>query len=120
MSTSDYVKGRGGGEMTSRSFTRRCDDGEDVVVVFYDRGVQVGLACASDYNGKQKSFLHDLYVREDFRRQGYGTIIIQHMIKYYGVDTLYSEGSNAAIKLYNRFGFKEIDRFGKNMIVMQR
>ena len=105
--------------ITTSTINRHYDDGPGVEVVFYKYGTEIGKAHTVEYNGKSNAFLHNLYVKEEFRGRGYGTQILRYMIENYDVDTLYVNKDNNSIKLYKRFGFKEIDTFD-NMIVMQR
>ena len=105
--------------MTTQVINRNYDDGQGVEVTFYYYGLEVGKAHTVEYNGKPNAFLHNLYVKEEFRGKGYGTQIIRYMIEKYDVDTLYVNRDNEAIRLYQRFGFEEIDAFD-DVIVMQR
>lgn len=98
---------------------RQFDEGVGVEVLFYDGEVEIGRAYTVEHNGKSNSFLHNFFVKEKFRNKGYGSQILRFMIEMYNVDTLYVDKNNEAIRLYKRFGFKEIDRFD-DMIIMHR
>ena len=108
-----------GGRMTTQITERQYDDGPGAEVIFYEYGTEIGKAHTVEYNGKSNAFLHNLYVKEEFRGKGYGTQILRYMIENYDVDALYVNRDNKSIRLYKRFGFEEIDAFD-NMIVMQR
>lgn len=98
---------------------KQFDEGVGVEVLFYDGGVEIGRAYTVEHNNKPNSFLHNFYVKEDFRNKGYGSQMLHFMIEVYNVDTLYVDKNSEAIRLYERCGFKKIDRFD-NMIIMYR
>ena len=72
------------------------------------------------YNGKPNAFLHGFEVKKQYRRNGYGTQILEYMIKNFDVEILYVDRNSEAISLYKRFGFEIIRMFDKNFIVMKR
>lgn len=96
------------------------DDGDGVKVDFYEDGIKVGTACTCEYNRKPNSFLHSFEVEPKLRSKGYGTQILKYMIQKYDVDVLYISKTNRAISLYRRFGFRVVDNFNKNMVIMKR
>ena len=107
--------------MTIQTIKNNYENSAGVKVVFYDKGIKIGEACTVYFNGKPNSFLHGLEVNEQFRNNGYGSSIVEYMINKYDVDTLYVERRNIiAIELYNKFGFKTIQSFDENFIIMKR
>lgn len=106
--------------MTTQTVERQYDDGIGVEITFFDNGISIGKACTVAYKGKSNSFLHNFEVKEQYRRKGYGTKILKYMIENFDIETLYVDKDSEAIKLYKRFGFKVVDMFDKNMIIMQR
>ena len=107
--------------MTIQTIRKNYENGEGVEVIFYDKGIKIGEACTAYFNGKPNSFLHGLEVDEQFRNNGYGSSIIKYMIDKYDADTLYVERNNMiAIELYKKFGFKIVQSFNENFIVMKR
>lgn len=105
--------------ITTEIIERQYNEGKGLEVIFYYYGTEIGKAHTVEYNGKPNSFLHNLYVNEDYRGKGYGIQILRYMIEHYDVDTLYVDKENKSIRLYQKFGFKENDSFD-NMIVMKR
>ena len=107
--------------MTIQTIKNNYENSAGVKVVFYDKGIKIGEACTVYFNGKPNSFLHGLEVNEQFRNNGYGSSIVEYMINKYDVDTLYVERRNIiAIELYKKFGFKTIQSFDENFIIMKR
>ena len=106
--------------MTTELTEREYREGNGIEVAFYDKGVLIGQAGAVVYKGKPNSFLFNLEVQEVCRGQGYGAAIVAYMIEKYDVRYLYVEKDNkVAIKLYKKFGFKEIFSF-ENFLEMER
>lgn len=103
-----------------KTTTKHYDDGDGVEVDFYENGVKIGTACTCAYNRKPNSFLHSFEVSPKLRGKGYGTQILTYMIQKYDVDTLYVSKTNRAISLYRRFGFRVVDKFNKDIIIMKR
>lgn len=58
---------------------------------------------------KNKGFIFNLEVKPQYRRQGYGWILLDDAVKKYdGVDLLVDEDNIPAIKLYEKYGFETI------------
>lgn len=106
--------------MIAQIIKKQYDDGDGVVVSFFENNIAIGVACTTEYNGKPNAFLHSFKVKKQYRRIGYGTQILKYMIDNFNVEFLYVEKDSEAIKLYKRFGFEEVDMFNDNMIIMQR
>lgn len=106
--------------MTSHIISRKYDDGIGVEVIFTDCNKIIGKACTVEYDGKPNIFLHSFEVKKQYRRKGYGSQILNYMIKNFGVKILYVDKDNEAIKLYKRFGFEVTGVFDKHKLIMQR
>lgn len=107
--------------MITQTVRKFYEDGEGFEIVFYDKEMQVGKACTTNFEGKPNSFLHGLEVNKQFRNNGYGSAIVAYMVDKYDVDTLYVANNNMiAISLYKKFGFKIIKSFDENFIIMRR
>ena len=106
--------------MASQTIARQYKEGAGVEIIFSNNGIVVGKACTVVYNGKPNAFLHGFEVKKQYRRNGYGTQILEYMIKNFDVEILYVDRNSEAISLYKRFGFEIIRMFDKNFIVMQR
>lgn len=67
-------------------------------------------------SGKNKGFIFNIEVMEKFRRQGFGTIILNDCVtKFGGVDLTVSCDNEGAIKLYLKYGFEIVETVkGKN------
>ena len=58
---------------------------------------------------KNKGFIFNLEVKPQYRRQGYGWILLDDAVKKYdGIDLLVDEDNIPAIKLYKKYGFETI------------
>ena len=62
------------------------------------------------WNGKSKSnkgFIFNLEVKPKFRRQGYGTMLLNDAVKkYHGKDLLVKKDNTVAIGMYQKYGFE--------------
>lgn len=100
-------------------------DRNGLCITFFHKNEEVGKASVCDYQGREDNFLHGVEVKEQYRGQGYGRMIVEYMTTHYPVDTLFVERANStAIRLYERFGFAltcdTFDKDGKTMAVMAR
>ena len=100
-------------------------DRNGLCITFFHKNEEVGEASVCDYQGRENNFLHGVEVKEQYRGQGYGRMIVEYMTTHYPVDTLFVERANStAIRLYERFGFAltcdTFDKDGKTMAVMAR
>jgi putative acetyltransferase len=89
------------------------------VVFFILRDGEMPVGCGGlQYFGNEYAEIKRLYVRETFRSQGFAQRMLEHLTNHahrQNVTTLRLETGmyqHAAIKLYERFGFVPIPRFG--------
>ncbi|KAA3609314.1 MAG: GNAT family N-acetyltransferase [Calditrichaeota bacterium] len=76
-----------------------------------ERGVRVGVCVAVKY--AHSGFIGDLIVLNEFRGKGYGTQLFQHSVNYMesqGITNLYLDAALAAVPIYEREGFRTVDR----------
>jgi ribosomal protein S18 acetylase RimI-like enzyme len=76
-----------------------------------ENGDRIGMCVATAYG--ESGFLGELIVRNDARGRGVGTQLMQHAITYLaqrGVRSIYLDGVEAAIPLYERLGFRKVCR----------
>ena len=102
--------------------TKVChDEGAGTEVTFYEGKDEVGKASTTAFGNKPNIFLYDVEVYEKFRNRGYGYTIVEYMINRYEVNTLHVSNDNiAAIRLYEKFGFRACARFNDTIIMMVR
>lgn len=73
--------------------------------LFNDDGIKIGEA-EVDIKGKM---LSRLAIYEPYQSKGYGTQIVEMLIKDYGINCLWVNDDNAkAIHVYEKSGFKKI------------
>jgi len=78
-----------------------------------------------DWNDINCAFIHSFYIKEGYRNQGIGTILLKESIEILKkenikkIELTVDPKNYAAIKLYENFGFKRIafikDLYGKNI-----
>jgi ribosomal-protein-alanine N-acetyltransferase len=78
-----------------------------------------------DWNDINCAFIHSFYIKEGYRNQGIGTILLKESIEILKkenikkIELTVDPKNYAAIKLYEKFGFKRIafikDLYGKNI-----
>lgn len=76
-----------------------------------DNGDRIGMCVATAYG--ESGFLGELIVRYNMRRRGVGTRLMQHAIAYLtqrGVRSIFLDGVEVAISLYERLGFRKVCR----------
>lgn len=93
--------------------------------VIYDDETPVGMGLYYDLPELECYDLSQLFIDERYQDRGYGKVATRLVLdamkedgKYSKVDLCYIEGNNAAKKLYEQFGFMEIDR-DEDEIVME-
>ena len=93
--------------------------------VIYDDEVPVGMGLYYDLPDLDCYDLSQIFIDERYQGRGYGraaTKLILDAMKQHGkynkVDLCYIEGNDAAKKLYESFGFVEIDR-DEDEIIME-
>lgn len=84
----------------------------------------VGMVLYYDCPEMESYNFSELFIDERYQGKGYGREatkavleILKNDGKYSKVDTCYIEGNEAVRKLYESFGFKEIDRDGDEIIL---
>lgn len=84
----------------------------------------VGMVLYYDCPEMESYNFSELFIDERYQGKGYGREatkavleILKNDGKYSKVDTCYIEGNEAARKLYESFGFTEIDRDGDEIIL---
>ena len=92
--------------------------------VIYDDETPVGMSLYYDLPDLECYDLSQIFIDERHQGRGYGRaatkLILEAMKqdgKYNKVDLCYIEGNDAAKKLYESFGFVEIDRDGDEIIM---
>ena len=92
--------------------------------VIYDDETPVGMGLYYDLPDLECYDLGQLFIDERYQGRGYGKAATQLILdalkqdgKYSKVDLCYIEGNVAAKKLYEQFGFVEIDRDGNEIIM---
>jgi ribosomal protein S18 acetylase RimI-like enzyme len=76
-----------------------------------ENGDRIGMCVATAYG--ESGFLGELIVRKDRRGRGIGTRLMQHALAYLshrGVRSIYLDGVESAIPLYERLGFRKVCR----------
>jgi ribosomal protein S18 acetylase RimI-like enzyme len=80
-------------------------------LVAEENGERVGMCVATAYGAS--GFLGELIVRKDRRGRGIGTRLMQHALAYLsqrGIRSIYLDGVESAISLYERLGFRKVCR----------
>ena len=93
--------------------------------VIYDDEVPVGMGLYYDLPDLDCYDLSQIFIDERYQGRGYGRAATKLILdamkqdgKYNNVDLCYIEGNDAAKKLYESFGFVEIDR-DEDEIIME-
>ena len=93
--------------------------------VIYDEETPVGMGLYYDCPDLEAYNFSQLFIDERYQGRGYGKETVRLVLdamkkdgKYSKVDLCYIEGNDAAQKLYESFGFVEIDR-DEDEIVME-
>ena len=93
--------------------------------VIYDDEVSVGMGLYYDLPDLDCYDLSQIFIDERYQGRGYGRAATKLILdamkqdgKYNKVDLCYIEGNDAAKKLYESFGFVEIDR-DEDEIIME-
>ena len=115
---SEEIKGRY--NLTAKAEEHDTDDGKGLKITFYENDVMIGRAYTCEFEHKKNAFLYNFDVKSKFRNKGYGSQILDYMIKKYNVRVLYVSSTNPAVNLYKRFGFKQAGKFDDKIIIMKR
>ena len=93
--------------------------------VIYDNETPVGMGLYYDLPDLECYDLSQIFIDERYQGKGYGKAATKAVLeamkqdgKYSKVDLCYIEGNDAAKKLYESFGFAEIDR-DEDEIIME-
>ena len=93
--------------------------------VIYDNDTPVGMVLYHDEDSLDAYIFSEILIDERFQGKGYGTaatkLVLDRMKedgRYHKVVLCYIEGNDAAKKLYEGFGFAEIDR-DEDEIIME-
>ena len=93
--------------------------------VIYDNETPVGMVLYHDEDSLDAYIFSEILIDERFQGKGYGTaatkLVLDRMKedgRYHKVVLCYIEGNDAAKKLYESFGFEEIDR-DEDEIIME-
>ena len=93
--------------------------------VIYDNETPVGMVLYHDEDSLDAYIFSEILIDERFQGKGYGTtatkLVLDRMKedgRYHKVVLCYIEGNDAAKKLYEGFGFAEIDR-DEDEIIME-
>jgi ribosomal protein S18 acetylase RimI-like enzyme len=76
-----------------------------------ENGGRIGMCVATAYG--ESGFLGELIVRKDMRGRGIGTRLMRHALAYLshrGIRSIYLDGVEGAIPLYERLGFRKVCR----------
>ena len=109
--------------MLARAYAYR--DQRSRAFVIYDDETPVGMGLYYDLPDLECYDLSQIFIDERYQGRGYGRAATKLILnamkqdgKYSKVDLCYIEGNDAAKKLYESFGFAEIDR-DEDEIIME-
>ncbi|ANU52637.1 GNAT family N-acetyltransferase [Acutalibacter muris] len=91
----------------------------------FSNGLEVGFLHMGS-RGDACDWLEEVFVREDFRRQGIGSTAIEAawaMLREKGLETMYLEvvpANEGAIRLYHRLGFTNLNTLTLNRSVKEK
>jgi diamine N-acetyltransferase len=109
--------------MLARAFAYRQQRSRAFVI--YDDETPVGMGLYYDLPDLECYDLSQIFIDERYQGKGYGKAATKAVLeamkqdgKYSKVDICYIEGNDAAKKLYESFGFAEIDR-DEDEIIME-
>ena len=109
--------------MLARAFAYR--DSRSQAYVIYDGEIPVGMVMYHDCEDLNAYDLSQLFIDKNHQGKGYGKAATQLVLdrmkqdgKYRKALLCYIEGNEAAKKLYEGFGFREIDR-DEDEIIME-
>ena len=92
--------------------------------VIYDDETPVGMGLYYDLPDLECYDLSQIFIDERYQGRGYGRAATKRILdavkqdgKYSKVDLCYIEGNEAAKRLYESFGFVEIDRDGDEIVM---
>lgn len=109
--------------MLARAYAYR--DQRSRAFVIYNDETPVGMGLYYDLPDLECYDLSQIFIDERYQGKGYGKAATKAVLeamkqdgKYRKIDLCYIEGNDAAKKLYESFGFVEIDR-DENEIIME-
>ena len=93
-------------------------------LLIYENETPIGMVMYHDEDSMAAYIFSEIFIDERFQRKGHGRaatkLVLDRMKadgKYNKVLLCYIEGNDAAKKLYESFGFEEIDRDGDEIIM---
>ena len=99
-------------ELTTKVTKTIVNEGDALKIDFFKDKEKIGTASVCPFKGEKTSFIYNVEVLKEFRGKGYGTKIMNYMIKNYGVKYLHVDKNNEiALNLYKKLGFKIIKTF---------
>lgn len=107
----------------ARAYAYRNDRSQALLI--YEDDTPVGMVLYHDEDSLDAYIFSEILIDERFQGKGYGTtatkLVLDRMKedgRYHKVVLCYIEGNDAAKKLYESFGFEEIDR-DEDEIIME-
>lgn len=93
------------------------------IIIDTDKNKLIGNVFVNCTN--EKGFITNLEVNKEYRKQGFGTMLLKDAInKYKAIDLTVDMDNKVAIKMYEKYGFKkngfEILKNNKNRYYMKR
>lgn len=100
-------------EKQSKYLDKLIKDFKGEIIIDTDKNKLIGnvfINCT-----KEKGFIVNLEVKKEYRKQGFGTMLLNDAIKKYKAKDLTVDVNNkVAIKMYEKYGFKKVNLFITN------
>ena len=111
-----------GTTILARAYAYR--DSRSRAFLIYEDETPIGMVLYHDEESLDSYIFSEIFIDEQFQGKGYGRVATKLVLdnmkkdgKYSKVTLCYIEGNDAAQKLYESFGFVEIDRDEDEMIM---